>query len=252
MFNPKLIVTDLDGSALRNDKTISDYTKNTFLKCKKKGIPIAIATARYLYGATPYAKALSANYMILVDGTLAYKGNDLIYSNSMNLTITNHILQMLVEKDCLSHIAIPTTQGLFRYPKSSITDSLGIHFDVHQPFPHEANKMVVQLPSPEIAKEIANKCHCSYFQYRNEDRYTFYDVTAGKRNAIAFLADYLNISLSDVLVFGDDINDIEMISDCGYGVAMGNALPEVKAVADEVTRNNEEDGIAVFLDKFIL
>lgn len=252
MFCPKLIVTDLDGSALKNDKTISEATKNAFAKCRQKGIPIAIATARYITGATPYATALSADYRILVDGTLAYKGNDLIYSNAMSLSVTNQILQMLIEKNCLSHIAIPTTKGLFRYPENTLSDENSFFFDIHEPFLYEANKMVVQLPCASIAEEIADTCHCSFFQYRGEDRYTFYDLTAGKKNAISFLAKYLDISLSDVLVFGDDINDIEMISACGLGVAMGNALPAVKAAANKITLSNEEDGIAVFLNQFIL
>ena len=73
MFFPKLIVTDLDGTALKNDKTISDRTIQAFSRCEQMGIPVAIATARYIYGARPYAEALHARYQILTDGTLIYE-----------------------------------------------------------------------------------------------------------------------------------------------------------------------------------
>ena len=56
MFQPKLIVTDLDGTALKNNKTISNATVEAFTQCRKYGIPSAIATARYLGDAMPFAK----------------------------------------------------------------------------------------------------------------------------------------------------------------------------------------------------
>lgn len=52
------------------------------------------------------------------------------------------------------------------------------------------------------------------------------------------------------MCFGDDINDIEMIEHCGYGVAMANALDIIKEKADFVTLSNEENGVAKVLDEF--
>ena len=53
---------------------------------------------------------------------------------------------------------------------------------------------------------------------------------------------------SCLLAFGDDNNDIGILSSCGTGVTMGNAIPEVKAASDAVTKMNDEDGVAVYLD----
>lgn len=294
MFQPKLIVTDLDGSALRNDKTLSKNTINAFAKCHQAGIPIAIATARYIMGAKPFAEALHADYQILTDGTLIYQNDELIYSNTMSLDTTNGILQELYRHGYTSHIAIPTAYGLFRYPEgekvplslqqspdteetpsdttsvkvanqiakakpnsSEIAfqanekgNTIGYHFEIDKPFPYPANKMVVEIPNETTAAKIAEKYSCSQFRYRGENRYTFFHPTASKLNAIRFITDKLGITLDDVLVFGDDINDIEMISHCGWGVAMGNAIEEVKVIADEVTDTNEEDGIAKVLRKY--
>ncbi|MCI8562135.1 MAG: Cof-type HAD-IIB family hydrolase [Lachnospiraceae bacterium] len=250
MFQPKLIVTDLDGTALKNNKTISNATVEAFTQCRKYGIPSAIATARYLGGAMPFAKKLHTEYQILTDGTLVYEKGSLIYSNAMDTATTNAILKELQKYNCTSHIAIPTTKGLYRYPKSSIRGNNNHSFSIENPFPYPGNKIVAELPDESIADKIAQKCQCSKLRYRDENRFAFYNKTAGKLDAIRYLAQRIGISLEDILVFGDDQNDIEMITHCGYGVAMGNATNEVKAAANEVTDSNENDGIAKILSRF--
>lgn len=111
MFTPKLIVTDLDGTALNNNKEITAETIKAFERCRKKGIHIAIATARYIVGASYYAKKLHADFQILTDGTLVYENGRLVYSRTMTKDMTNDIINELKKYDCTSHIAIPTTIG---------------------------------------------------------------------------------------------------------------------------------------------
>lgn len=251
MFFPKLIVTDLDGTALKNDKTLSANTIQAFHRCERSGIPVAIATARYIYGAGPYADALHAQYRILTDGTLIYEKDTCIYSNCMDLATTRALIRQLYEKQLTTHIAIPTEHGLYRYPKDPSVTHDYILFSPDEPFPYPANKMVVEIPTEGIAEEIAKKCGCAQLRYRGEDRYTFFDPSASKLSAIRFLTQKLHISLDDVLVFGDDLNDIEMITYCGCGIAMKNALPQVQAAANATTLSNEEDGVAVYLNALL-
>ena len=59
------------------------------------------------------------------------------------------------------------------------------------------------------------------------------------------------IALSSVVAFGDDTNDVEMLRECGLGVAMANAVDEVKAVADFITLNNDDDGVGIVLEKLL-
>lgn len=75
---------------------------------------------------------------------------------------------------------------------------------------------------------------------------------SGKIQAILELAKLLNISLNDIVSFGDDINDMEMLRICGTGVSVSNAVAEVKAVADCVTLSNDEDGVTDWIEKNIL
>lgn len=100
MFTPKLIVTDLDGTALNNNKEITAETIKAFERCRKKGIHIAIATARYIVGASYYARKLHADFQILTDGTLVYENGRLVYSRTMTKDMTNDIINELKKYDC--------------------------------------------------------------------------------------------------------------------------------------------------------
>jgi len=69
-----------------------------------------------------------------------------------------------------------------------------------------------------------------------------------KSKAVAALAEYWNIERREIVAFGDDMNDIDLLKWCGTGVAMGNALDEVKAAADDMCDTNDNDGIAKWLE----
>jgi len=76
------------------------------------------------------------------------------------------------------------------------------------------------------------------------------DVSKGR--ALAWLAERLGIEQKETLAIGDSGNDTAMVAWAGLGVAMGNALPEVKAVADWIAPTLEEDGAAVAIERFVL
>ena len=102
------------------------------------------------------------------------------------------------------------------------------------------------------ALNIANKfSDCKLICYRGENLYGFVNKNAGKVQAIKSLAKCLNIELSNIIAFGDDLNDIEMLEQCGYGIAVSNAIEEVLNIADYITDSNDEDGVAKFIEKNI-
>lgn len=75
---------------------------------------------------------------------------------------------------------------------------------------------------------------------------------ATKLNGIRRLAKHYAVNLEEVAAFGDDFNDMEMLCACGVGVAVANAIPEVKAAADEVCGSNEGDGVARWIEERLL
>ena len=75
---------------------------------------------------------------------------------------------------------------------------------------------------------------------------------ASKWTAIMNLAEKLNIENKDIIAFGDDVNDFDMIENAGVGVAMGNSEEKIKEIADFITDTNEIDGVAKFLEENII
>ena len=74
---------------------------------------------------------------------------------------------------------------------------------------------------------------------------------ASKAAALRWLLERWDVGMDEVISFGDDVNDVEMIAEAGLGVAMANAVPEVRAAADRVTVSNVEDGVAVVLEEIL-
>ncbi len=113
-------------------------------------------------------------------------------------------------------------------------------------------KICVQTNDPDKARQIAESVPgCDYLPFSDIPWYKFSSGKATKEEAINFFCSYLGISGEEIIAFGDDHNDIGMLKLCGKGVAMGNAIEEVKAAADCSTLSNDEDGVAVFLEALL-
>lgn len=195
------------------------------------------------------------DYEITTDGTLIHQRGKQVYSCSMDTTDANQIIQDLIEQNSNTEITVAAGRQVF-WNSHHISESEKLHKavfnDYKKPLQCQINKIVAELSNSDIAVKIANKNHCRLQSYRGEDWYAFLPEKSGKIQAILELAKSLNISLSDIVSFGDDINDIEMLQISGTGVAVSNAVTDVKAVADCVTLSNDEDGVADWIEKNIL
>ena len=83
---------------------------------------------------------------------------------------------------------------------------------------------------------------------------TLLEITApgvSKGSAVIRLADELGVPREEIIAFGDQLNDVDMLESVGYGVAMANAEEEVKAVAERVTLPHDDDGVALVLEEFL-
>ncbi len=91
-----------------------------------------------------------------------------------------------------------------------------------------------------------------YWEISENEVLMVMNKNARKRNAINEIANHFGISLTEIAAFGDDYNDIEMLRDCGIGVAVANAIDEAKAAADYICDTNENDGVAKWLEENVL
>lgn len=254
-MKPKMILTDLDGTLICSDGSISEYTKLILKSCQNRGIYIVIATARYWIGAERYIEEIQPDYEITTDGTLIHRHGKQIYSCNLEIEDTNQIIQDILERDDKTEITVAAGRQVFWNSKHiSKSEKLhkAVYYDYQKPLSCKANKIVAELPDYETALVIANKNCCRLQSYRGENWYAFLPETAGKVRAIRELAKILNISLNEIVAFGDDKNDMEMLKMCGIGVAVDNAISDVKTIADCVTLSNDENGVAEWLVKNVL
>lgn len=251
----KMILLDLDGTMLRSDGSISDRTKQVLKGCQNRGIDVVIATARTWIGAERYIQEIQPDYEITTDGTLIHRHGEQIYSCNLEIEDTNQIVQDLLVYDSRTEITVAAGRLVF-WNSLHISESEKLHKavynDYREPLSCRANKIMAELPNYEIAEQIASRNHCRLQSYRGENWYSFMPEGAGKVQAIRELAKILDISLDDIVAFGDDINDMEMLKMCGTGVAVANAVSEVQAIVGSVTLSNDEDGVAEWIIQNVL
>jgi hypothetical protein len=109
------------------------------------------------------------------------------------------------------------------------------------------------MRNPEDAVFIEKHLPEELYMYVSVDKLVMVmQKEATKANAVAALANHWGIDKKDIAAFGDDTNDIDLLNYAGVGIAMDNALPEVKSAADMVCKSNDEDGLAEWVEEFIL
>ena len=120
-------------------------------------------------------------------------------------------------------------------------------------YSEKALKFCVEIFDDSLADRLAAYLpNCDCLRFSGSAWYKFTKKEATKENAIQKVCKYCGIDLKDVIAFGDDAPDIGMLKLCGTGVAMGNAIDCVKEVADIVIGINDEDGIANYLETFVM
>ena len=246
---PKAIVLDLDGTLLHSDKSVSQRTLKALEQCKNAGILVIVATARFWFKAERFLELIQPNYAILSDGTQIYQKDEMICGFAMSEQTVNGVIQALKKQEPFGEFVASVGKELLcaapgiceQWRKSYVFEE-----DLRQP----VYKIAAMLESPEEAGKLAEDYGCRLYSYRDENLYGFTTKEAGKYQAVCALGELLGIDLQDMIAFGDDENDYEILKYCGTGVAMANAIPQIREVADEITDSNDEDGVAAYLERY--
>lgn len=254
----RLLLFDLDGTLLRSDKSISNKTLSTLRQCREKGIMIGVSTSRSEQNSMTFLDELKPDILIASGGALIKSGANYIYKAEFSETETRDMIAMartVCGEDC--EITIDTAHANYwNYkidPKKfdqSWGDSIYTDFAI---FSECALKMCVEIFDEEKANILAERleqCDCIRFSDGYWYKFTRKNVT--KENAIMRITEVYGFGTESIIAFGDDFADIGMLELCGLGVAMGNAIDEVKDRADIVIGSNDEEGIAYFIEENIL
>ncbi|HPF56766.1 MAG TPA: HAD hydrolase family protein, partial [Clostridiales bacterium] len=129
----------------------------------------------------------------------------------------------------------------------------GIIYNFRKPLSVPTYKITAEVFGSKLGHEIAAKYpNCSYVSYIGELWGKFAHFEAEKMTALEAVLPRLGIIAAQVAAFGDDMVDLELIKRCGVGVAVENAIPEIKEAADEITGSNDENGVADWIEKNLL
>jgi Cof subfamily protein (haloacid dehalogenase superfamily) len=251
-----MIITDLDNTLLRNDKTISDYTIAVLKKCQSSGIKIVYATARSMQASKRFFDFFTPDIFIGYGGALAAEGNKTIYRNDIPADISSQIIkQCLAAPEVSSILAINESVALTN-DKNFMNDLDISHYhytDFKTDYKNSYLKISLTCAVPAAVEKIAAHFPmCDLMGYTGEDLYKFARRNAVKWNAVKAISEYYGVGADMIVAFGDDKNDVEMLEKCGTGVAVKNAIREAKTVAKYICDTNENDGVAKWLNEHIV
>lgn len=261
----KLVVSDVDGTIVRSDKTVAPSTIEAVAKLKSHGVPVAIVSAR------PPRGMLHIQETLKLSGPLAGFNGGRIIGPDRSL-IEEHPVP---EPAARTALALFAARGLetwifagdeWHVPKlgtphveheTHTVQFSPIVVDDFEPYLGRVLKMVGVTDDAPFLAEVETELQRLLGDTANAKRsQTYYlDLTAreaNKGNAVRLLAHAQGVQLSEVAVLGDMINDVPMFQVAGFSIAMGNASDEVKAHAKAATASNNDDGWSQAIESQIL
>ncbi|MCL2748002.1 MAG: HAD-IIB family hydrolase [Oscillospiraceae bacterium] len=251
----KLVVTDLDNTLLRRDKTISDYTVDVFRRVRERGMLVAFATARPIRAVQSLGINIEANAAIYHNGAVIAIGGAVHRHIGIDYITAKNLLLQTVGTYGNMQVAVEIEDVLYaNFDVTKVwTNTTAIMTDFTDLPAMPADKIIVGTADRKIISEIEKSLPDDIYAEITENRLLMLmNKNARKINAIIEIASHFSITLAETAAFGDDYNDIEMLRECGIGVAAKNAIDECKAVADYVCGDCDEDGVAKWLEEKVL
>jgi len=270
----KLIAFDMDGTLLKDNKTISDRTHKALAAAAEKGIYLVPATGRSFEGLPEEIQKLPfIRYAIATNGAGVYDAweKKALHKAELGTEESKRILDYMAGLPAIITCyqdgkgwmdlnsrgnyedyapcpeQLPFMQRVFHpidnmrekiFQFGSTTQKLQVFFLDGQTRDHYFKEMQEKFPEYSISYALSNNIEVNAPE-------------ANKGCALKVLCENLGIDRMESMAFGDGTNDITMIRQAGVGIAMGNAEEEVLKVADYVAPSNEEDGVAVVIEKLL-
>jgi Cof subfamily protein (haloacid dehalogenase superfamily) len=265
---PEAIALDLDGTLLNSQGLLSARNSRAIERCLERNIPVVIATSR---AARSVRRLIGAGLMercslVLQNGAIGIgvaplSGNikEIIPPEPIREVIKTILsmepeIRITVELEGYRFGTNRPREPASLWEVNSATPDMQLPLeDVLDDGPAKIAAGGLNRDISHVAREISGRFKDSISVVPTYDM-TFLNITsktATKPGTLKKLLDSRQIPLENVLAFGDDIPDIGLLSACGIPVAVANAAPEVKACARYCTAANDEDGVAVVLEKLL-
>ena len=287
----KLVAIDLDGTMLNSYGEVTQKTKEVIKEVQKKGVEVIIASGRPIDSIKTISKEIACNhYFISGNGAILYdiKNNQILYENILKKSKVLDIIKVCEENSIFYNIytekeilAKSLKFNVLYYNKENLKKDEANKTHIHiieniYDYIAEREEKIIKISICDNNKTIFNSIlkkikeisdievlevsHMSRKIIRQGTEeipieYFYTEISAknvDKWEAIQELARKLDIKKEEIIAIGDNINDKKMIENAGMGVVMGGSTQEVVKVANFVTDNNDNDGVANALKKLIL
>jgi Cof subfamily protein (haloacid dehalogenase superfamily) len=265
---PDAVAIDLDGTLLNSQTQISSRNSIVLEKCLVRGIPVVITTSRATRSVYRLLGAELTNRCSLVvqNGAIGIGAPPLTghIKEIIPPGVMRAIISTILEMEPEAHLTIELEGYAFgtnrpRQPEelwqiNSATPDMQLSLE--DALSKEPSKMAVG----GLGRDLSHIVQAVSLQFGDvisvvpANNLTFLNITSNKATKSDTLRRLLvsrQLSLDNVIAFGDDIPDVDMMKTCGIPVAVANAVPEVKAVTKYCTASNDEDGVALALEKIL-
>ena len=247
----KYIVFDLDDTLLNSERKVSDFSLSTLKKLQELGHFLIINTARSKMYAKEYIDLVNPDFSILNGGSLIIdKNQKAVYKNAISKEDTDKIVKQLMSIS--STVSVQTEDIL--YSSSEYKAQNAVVFDFgNDIFKEESFKILACSECDDEIVKIAKENSLECVSYFGGAWKRLNALNASKWNGVLNLLNIINGNIEDVITFGDDIGDLEMIEKAPVGVLMKNAREEIKKDTIRISKyTNNEDGVARFLIEYLL
>jgi Cof subfamily protein (haloacid dehalogenase superfamily) len=262
----KAVFTDMDGTLLQENHTVSEASKQIIQHLIKEGIPVIPISARPLHGMLHITDAVfpADIPVVSLNGSYIYHNGAIIYQIDVTLQEAEAI-HALASKHPVSAMYYSQMQWFAdaesamvkkeqRITPVPITvqpfDKTIVEWEQKKAGP---NKILIAGDAPlilNVEQELLQQFGSTLNIYKSQPRYVeVMNHAASKTNAMQIIMKMYGLQQSEVVAIGDNYNDKGMIEFAGLGIAMGNAPEEIKAAANMITDSNNNDGVAKALKK---
>ncbi|MBS4212173.1 MULTISPECIES: Cof-type HAD-IIB family hydrolase [Neobacillus] len=263
MTDRHLIALDLDGTLLKDDKTISEKTKEVLRKAREDGHIVMIATGRPYRSSEMYYRELDLDTPIVnFNGAFMHHPRNPkwgFFHEPLDISVAKDIVEACrsfhfhniiaeVMDDVYFHYHDQKLIEIFNFGNPNITTG-----DLSNYLKDSPTSLLIHTEEDQLKKIRGHlsDAHAEVIDHRSwaAPWHVIEIIKSGLNKAVGLkkAADYYGISKQRVIAFGDEDNDLEMLEYAGYGIAMGNGIDQVKNIANDVTLTNEEDGVAEYL-----
>ena len=261
-WSPRLVASDLDGTIVRSDGTISARTVAALAAVETAGVPFVMVTGRPVRWMSQISEMTGHHGLaICANGALAYDlhTEQVVRSSLLSASAARDVVRALREAIPGITFAVERLHEGFAHepsyrPRWDSTDAR-TEAPIEELLTDDVVKLLArheEIGSDDLlAAALATGASGATFTHSSSDGLLEMSAEGvSKASGLASFAAEVGVGAEDVVAFGDMPNDLPMLTWAGYGVAVANAHPEVLEVADHITGSNDDDGVAMLLDRW--